>query len=446
MSNTRSRYLLLSDRLYQDATGRVARLAYSTRRATLFAVDARTGEALAHNALDSIEENQMVRLAALEAVVPEGEDELAEVLRAMRAGSDDPSQRGFTIMPTAYCNMACSYCGQEHLKSSVRLHKIARRVEEVIADPATRHVRVTWFGGEPMLALGVIRELSERFLKATQAHGKSYSASMPTNGSLLTERTLKVLRDCGIDSIEVTIDGPPEVHDRRRLKRNGSGSFHQITSALRDHLPPGLNLTIRVNIDSENEDSVADLIQQLAEIPLKAGLALMPVHFWGNDVSDVEIEIRRFAALEAQWLRLAGSLGFPLGPIPNALKRTTCVATTRFSEVVDPAQRVYSCSEHPLVPNVRDSGIIATVDELSGTGARPAGAYDDWYDSVSAHDVQCGGCPILPICGGSCPKLWREGHVPCPSIKFNFQDRLELAAGLLGFSPIASGYTSQGQK
>ncbi|HZM75973.1 MAG TPA: radical SAM protein [Candidatus Limnocylindrales bacterium] len=436
MSTSRSRYLLLSEGLFHDASGRVARLAYSTRRATLFAVDARTGEALERHDLSAIEGEQLARLEKLQAVVPDDEDELTRVLEAMRASSDDPSQRGFTIMPTAYCNMACSYCGQEHFKSSVRMQKMAQRVEAVIADPATRHVRVTWFGGEPMLALGVIRELSGRFLAATKQHGKSYSASMPTNGSLLTDRTLRVLREeCALDSIEVTLDGPPEVHDRRRLKRNGTGSFHQITSALRDHLPPGLNLTIRVNIDSDNEDSVPDLIRELARIPLRASLALMPVHFWGNDVSDVEIEIRSFAQKEAEWLRLAESLGIPFGPIPNALKRTTCVATTRFSEVVDSAERVYSCSEHPLVPRVRDSGIIATVDDLTrnGTGPRPIGAFDDWYDSVSENSVPCGRCPILPICGGSCPKLWREGHIPCPTIKFNFQERLELAAGRLGF-------------
>jgi len=435
VSNTRSRYLLLSDGLYRDASGRVARLAYSVRRATLFAVDARTGEALERNDLDAIDGDQAARLAALSAVVPDEEDELARVLEAMRTGSDDPSQRSFTIMPTAYCNMACSYCGQEHFKSSIRMQRVAERVEAVIADPVTRNVRVTWFGGEPMLALGVIRELSTRFLTAAKAHGKSYTAGMPTNGSLLTDRTLKVLREeCGLDAIEVTIDGPPEVHDRRRLKRNGTGSFHQITSVLRDSLPPGLNLTIRVNIDAENEDSVTDLILELARIPLKANLALMPVHSWGNDVSDVELEVRRFAQLEAQWLRLAESLGLGFGAIPNALKRTTCVATTRFSEVVDPAERVYSCSEHPLVPGVRDSGIVATVDELAGSGPRPAGAFDDWYDSVAAEEFQCGRCPILPVCGGSCPKLWREGHIPCPSIKFNFQDRLEIAARRLGFT------------
>jgi uncharacterized protein len=334
--------------------------------------------------------------------------------------------------------MACSYCGQEHFKSSIQMRSVAARVGSAIADPATRRVHVTWFGGEPMLAFGVIQELSRRFIPQSQENGVAYSASMPTNGSLLTARNLRVLREeCQLDSIEVTIDGPPPVHDRRRLKRNGSGSFHQITSVLRDSLPDGLNLTIRTNIDAENEDSVMDLILELARIGLigpRIKLSLMPVHFWGNDISEVELEARRFAQREAEWLRLAESLGIGFGAIPNALKRTTCVATTRYSEVVDPGERVYSCSEHPLVPKVRETGVLAHASEL--TGPRPAGAFDDWYDEVEANGVPCGQCPILPICGGSCPKLWREGHLPCPSIKFNFQERLEIVARRLGFTPI----------
>jgi uncharacterized protein len=42
---------------------------------------------------------------------------------------------------------------------------------------------------------------------------------------------------------------------------------------------------------------------------------------------------------------------------------------------------------------------------------------------------------MLPVCGGSCPKLWREGYVPCPSFKYNWEDRLDIAARRLGYQP-----------
>src|SRR5262249_54701972 len=124
---------------------------------------------------------ELDRLRDLRVVVDSAEDELEAVLGFYRSGSADPRSRMFTIMPTSYCNMACEYCGQEHFKSAVdrrRLERLAARVEATIADPATRRVTVIWFGGEPLLALRVIRELSAGFVAAADAAGKHYTARM----------------------------------------------------------------------------------------------------------------------------------------------------------------------------------------------------------------------------------------------------------------------------
>ncbi|HWH01950.1 MAG TPA: radical SAM protein [Pilimelia sp.] len=450
MTLTRSRYLLLGRRPYRDPAGRRVRMAYSARRATLFALDESTADALGRGAFDVMDAAQLARLRSLAAVVDAGEDELADVLRRYREGSADPGVRGFTIMPTAYCNMACDYCGQEHVKGGIhrdRVERLASRVEATVADPATRHVGVTWFGGEPLLAMRVIRELSARFVAAADAAGVGYTARMATNGSLLTARTLQILHDeCRLGAMDVTIDGPAEVHDRRRVKRNGIGSFHRtvavLAEAVRSGAVPRLRIGIRVNVDAENEDVVEELLTDLACLGFgspQVELHLMPVHSWGNDVSAVELAARRMAEREVAWLRLARSLGLGAPDLPTALKRTTCRATSVQGEVVDPAGRVYSCSEHPLVPGVRDTGVVATLAELPGAAPRPRGPFDDWYEQVGDGVQQCGRCPLLPVCGGSCPKLWREGHLPCPTLKFNWEDRIDLAARRLGYAPVDAG-------
>jgi uncharacterized protein len=440
MTLRRSRYLILSDKSFQDGNGRRARLAYSARQATLFALDEATAAALESGA--DLEES--TALQRLEAVVPADEDELGVVLGRLREGSADPGQRGFTIMPTNYCNMACSYCGQEHVKSTVdrqRQDRLARRVEAAFAAEATRGVNVTWFGGEPLLALRVIRELSARFVAAATATGKGYSAHMATNGSLLTVPTLRLLKDeCRIEGIEVTLDGPEEVHDRRRLKRNGTGSFRHIVTVLGRALAEGTapQISLRVNIDAENTERVEELIRELAACGLASpGVELhpIPVHSWGNDVSKVELSATDYAQREAEWLRLAQSLGFAFFTLPTALKRTTCRATSVHGEIVDLEDRIYACSEHPLVPGPRETGVVASVSTLDIGAPRPRGAYDDWYDEIEGGAQQCARCPLLPVCGGACPKLWREGHMPCPSMKFNFQQRIELMAAQLGYRP-----------
>jgi uncharacterized protein len=43
---------------------------------------------------------------------------------------------------------------------------------------------------------------------------------------------------------------------------------------------------------------------------------------------------------------------------------------------------------------------------------------------------------FLPVCGGSCPKHWGEGDPPCPSYKFNIQQRLDLVAARAGLTPV----------
>ncbi|MEU9129629.1 radical SAM protein [Kitasatospora sp. NPDC048540] len=445
-----SRYLLVGDRAYRDSDGSEAWFGYATRSATLIRLDRAGAHALRSGdpaALAGLGPEERRRLARLHALVDPAEDELAAVTDGLREGSAHGATRSVTIMPTSYCNMACSYCGQEHVKAAhdrQRADRTARRVEAMLADPAVDAVTVTWFGGEPLLALRVIRELSARFTAAAALHGKTYTARMATNGSLLTTRTLAELHDdCALAEMELTIDGPEEVHDRRRLTRNGRGSFRRTVAVLArtldEGLAPGLRIGIRVNIDRDNEDSVTGLLNDLACLGLahpQVTLHLIAVHSWGNDVSEVELAARAYAAREADWLRTAEALGLHFGPLPAATVRTTCTATTRSGEIIDTAGRVYSCSEHPLVPGARDSGVVAEVAELAGSARRPAGAFDDWYDQVGDGGAQCSRCPILPVCGGSCPKLWREGHLPCPSVKFNWAQRMDLAVRRRGYTPL----------
>lgn len=443
----RSRYLLLSPLRYRAADGTEARFGFATRTAKLFHADPEIMSRLGSGAIDELPESEVRRLQELGALVAHGQDELSGVTAGMRDGSERLSVRMVTIMPTSYCNMACDYCGQEHFKAAHdrrRMDAVARRVEAMFADPAVGQVVVTWFGGEPLLALRVVRELSARFVAAAEQYGKRYSARMASNGSLLTARTLELLAvECRLRSIEVTIDGPQAVHDERRITRNGRGTFHRIIGALAETVhsgrAPGLDISVRINIDHRNEEQVPALLADLACFGLGATqvrVQLSPVHSWGLDVSAVEVAVREYARREAQWLELAEALRLNFVVMPEAPIASTCKATTRAGEIIDPSGRIFSCSEHPLVPGVPDDAVVATVDGLMGSQRRPTGMFDDWFDEIDTGEPQCARCPILPVCGGSCPKLWREGHVPCPSVKHNWVERMDIAARRLGYVPM----------
>jgi uncharacterized protein len=442
--NVMSRYLLIGDQEYVDATGRRVRLAYAARTARLLTLPSQIATALETGAHDTLDEDVTLALKNEHVLVDGDLDERSTVLRALSSNADDRKIRGFTIMPTSYCNMGCSYCGQEHQKGVMRDRlraNMLQRVAAAFADYRTELVRVVWFGGEPLLALGVIREMSGHILGYAQESRKAYSADVVTNGSTLTDRTLMVLEDCGVRWVEVTIDGPEQVHDRRRVKKNGSGSYGRIVDLLsrviRDGLFPGIAFGIRVNVDRENYGSVDELLEDLARRGIggpRVQLRLMPVHSWGNDVSAVALEPQDYAQLEMAWLGKAMALGIGFQLLPTEVKRATCVATSRNAEVIDPAGRVYSCTEQPLVPRDRGGTVISTIGQQKDHELRPAGGFDDWYAEVGTGGRTCSRCPLLPVCGGSCPKLWREGAIPCPSFKHNWNERMDLAATRRGLT------------
>jgi MoaA/NifB/PqqE/SkfB family radical SAM enzyme len=147
---------------------------------------------------------------------------------------------------TNLCNLRCKMCGQWGETGIFRSHSgddptdgalERQRIVELIGAKRqlalSDYVRlldeiVSWnpivslFGGEPFLypdILPLIAEIKRRGLACT----------VITNGGRL-EALAKELVELGIDSIAVSIDGPPEVHDRIRGR---SDSFAKAEAGIR---------------------------------------------------------------------------------------------------------------------------------------------------------------------------------------------------------------------
>ena len=386
------------------------------------------------------------RLAQVGLLVDDARDEVAEVLDASRRAADG-RVRDFVVMPSAYCNMGCGYCGQRHERVTVaRDHRsaLAERVERAAASGRYDRIGVRWFGGEPLLAFAVLRDLSQRFVASADAAGIGYAAKLVTNGALLDARKLRALhRECRVAAIEVTLDGPAETHDASRPLKNGHGSFRHITTVIAAALAAeeltGLRFIIRSNVGVGN----AALAEPFAAALAGAGLAHdrvscypAPIHSWGNDVSAAALSSAEAAAVELEWFTAYQRHGLRFPLLPNKPRRVVCAAVTRHSEVVAPDGGIYSCTEQPLVPGQGDAR-VGHVSVLDPAALRPAGAFDDWHDALAAGETGCRDCAILPLCGGACPKLWREGTPPCPSLRTNVRQRLDLFALAAGCTPVS---------
>lgn len=138
----------------------------------------------------------------------------------------------------AHCNLACDYCyylekqklyqgGEKHVMSD-RLTEIF--IREYIQSQFVSEVNFTWHGGEPM-----IRPL-EYYRKVVRwqrqyAEGKSILNCIQTNGTLLTPEWCRFLHDEGW-LVGISIDGPRDMHDAYRMKRNGGPTWEKVMQSI----------------------------------------------------------------------------------------------------------------------------------------------------------------------------------------------------------------------
>jgi uncharacterized protein len=434
-----SRYVVVSDSVYHTEAELRVRLVYATRLAKLIVVDLPTAEAVAAGALDRVPAAWLPVLRDAAVVVPADVDELTAVLDRNRRASADRSHVQLSLLPTAYCNMGCSYCGQQHTRGGLggnHRQQVRDRVLRAIAAPTTRSARIDWFGAEPMIGYPVIRDLAPQFVAAAADHGVTYTSNLVTNGSLLTAEKLdELIRRCGLTHVEVTLDGPPEVHDSHRPLKNGRGSFWTIVDTLRqavaepDYQP--VHFRFRTNVDVNNQDSIPRYIDLMAGLGFgrpNVSFSIVPVHSWGNDVSDVELVRRDFAAVELGWLHQLHENGLAFALLPRRPQTVLCPATTRSAEIISSTGNIFSCTEYPLVPAAERNLALVHLSRAGDEVGRPKGPFDDWNDDIAQGKSWCTTCVLMPTCGGSCPKAWYEGHPPCPSYKYNIQGRLDLLA------------------
>ena len=150
-----------------------------------------------------------------------------------------------------------------------------------------------------------------------------------------------------------------------------------------------------------------------------------PVHSWGNEAHKKSLSAEEFAKWEITWLAEMIQLGFSPGLIPPR-KPVVCLAVMNTGELVDANGELFACTEVSYVPLYGKASeySLGNLDGVESPENR--GALAGFNEDVRAGEYPCSTCSMLPVCGGACPKLWKEGLAPCPSVKFNIGERLAL--------------------
>ncbi|NES70719.1 MAG: radical SAM protein, partial [Okeania sp. SIO2D1] len=157
-------------------------------------------------------------------LVEEDIDELAILEKHYNAHRFNPQVMTVTIAPTLDCNFGCDYCFQGQDKPiDVMGEDVQNAIVHLVerAAPGIKSLGIAWYGGEPLLRPQIIKSLSDRLIEVCKGHSLKYEAMIVTNGYRLTPDVVKALYERNVKQIQVTLDGTPEYHDRRRILLSG---------------------------------------------------------------------------------------------------------------------------------------------------------------------------------------------------------------------------------
>jgi uncharacterized protein len=379
-------------------------------------------------------------------VVDAALDELAEVRDQYLRARNDADAMVLTVAPTLMCNFGCDYCFQGPNKPLGNMSDdVQRAIVQLVAHATIKRLHVAWYGGEPLLAQGVILSLSHALQNECAPRGVQYDSMMVTNGYKLTPRVASELRTVGLRQIQVTLDGAKVDHDRRRVRLNGGASFERIVSNVEGVLAANLDISIvaRVNIDERNKESIPDLLGFLATRGLSVsrgfGVYFAPVEAITEGchvVAEHCMTKREYARLEVQLTRRAYELGLSRLPYPPR-HRGLCGALRPKGLVVLPNGDLHKCWDTVTLPERR----VGTIWDVAGVDTNENAIR--WASWTPFGNEVCLRCKLLPNCGGACAHkfinagdtLGEAGALPCPSWKYNVREKLLVMAWESGSLP-----------
>lgn len=331
------------------------------------------------------------------------------------------SSYGLTIAPTMKCNFRCPYCYEKGHNLHTMTPEIVEKTKTFIQNlsQTTKTLSIAWYGGEPLLALDIIKEISKT---AIDSFGDNYEAYMVTNGYLLTEENIHCLKEICVKDIQITIDGPPDIHNKLRKLPNGEDTFFviikNIQAAIRIY--PELKITIRVNTDKNNISRVDEILDYLQKYNLKdkVHLYLAPVDNINDTCnSSYCFTNEEFAQEQLDFIKRNHKENYHFAHLPKA-NPYICGAVSINSCIIDPLGNIYKCWDDIG----RQEYIAGNLDD----GLSRAENTTKWlnYDFLEAN---CKECAFLPLCMGGCPNYKiRSGQNRCMPIKQNAIELVKL--------------------
>ena len=306
---------------------------------------------------------------------------------------------GLVIAPTTGCNFACPYCFEGEKDNKVMTSEV---IDDLIlfikSYKETSHLNITWYGGEPLNAFGLMKEIVKRI--KDECHQKIASQSIITNGYLITDEVIKFMRAENFNFIQITFDGVEEHHNKTRfLKGSFSPTFSRIMSnvdRLYREMPEKCKISLRININKDNEQDYAEMYKLVNDKYPNQRISVYPGFIRESNKDNSRMCYKSLTGKSMfDFFKKVEAQGLKVNYYPKR-KDKGCMICSGNDFVIGPEGELYKCwndFNHP-------DRIVGYLKDKKMTNTSLIGKYS--FEATIYSDPKCKDCKLFPICDGGC--------------------------------------------
>lgn len=258
------------------------------------------------------------------------------------------------------------------------------------------------FGGEPLINFPVLKAITLYAKEQFYRQGIELETVVVTNASLINEKMADFFHRNDV-WVNVSIDGPQDIHDKMRIGLNGRGTFKETKRGLDLLKKYNCNILITCTVGVHNIENLPQIIEYFFNELNVEGVKLNPVSGFlsQGELQEVPPHLLFKKMLEA--FKVARDLGLYEDTFMKPIK---AFVEQRFNIrgcgavgnqiVVWPNGNVTPCHAIQQSPNyvsIATKTIDLTRDPI----------FLEWNRRVPLMFHECQKCKAIGICGGGCP-------------------------------------------
>ena len=352
-------------------------------------------------------------------------------LTRQRAGK---SNMHLTIAPTMDCCFDCHYCfekykGKNYMSEEV-MDSIIKRFN--LMKPQPEIGKLTWFGGEPLMALV---QMEQFYDKLVAGYKKPFSSNVITTGFHIDEEAIRVMKHVGVSQVQITLDGLKDTHNGVKYTEDCDDAFSKVMDNCEFLFKTSdMHVVFRVNVTKQNAHEYVKLYNYLVNrFKQYKRFGVGPGIVMDRGACSPDIDRSSFFTMaEASEFVLdlynKYNIHTPFLRYPSRFF-SECAIRNEVAMSFDPEGYAYKCWEvignkEYAIGKLDKDGKLVDINQIV--------LNRQLYGADPIDDKVCSACRYLPVCNGGCPiqriqNVFENGkNCNCTFYKGHMEDFLKI--------------------